>query len=63
MRGECAFTDLHRTNPELQSYIIQACELGLMGYFSDGTTQKSAFNPLAPVSQAEVAVIISRMLR
>ncbi|MDR0369105.1 MAG: hypothetical protein LBH96_00795 [Candidatus Peribacteria bacterium] len=30
-----AFTDLNQVNAELQSYIIKACEFGLMGYYSD----------------------------
>jgi hypothetical protein len=57
------FTDLNQTNPELQSYIIQACKLGLMGYYSDGTTIKPAFDPNDPITVAEVATTISRLLR
>jgi hypothetical protein len=57
------FTDLNQTNPELQSYIIQACELGLMGYYSDGITIKPTFNPNANLPLAEVATTVSRLLR
>jgi hypothetical protein len=58
-----AFSDINTINPELQSYIIQACELGLMGLHSDGKTQKEYFSPNEPITKAEVATVISRMLR
>ena len=34
-----------------------------MGYYSDGATQQETFSPNNPVSRAEVATILSRMLR
>jgi hypothetical protein len=46
----------------LQSYIIQACELGLMGIHSDGTPL-SAFMPEKTVSRAEFGTVLSRLLR
>jgi hypothetical protein len=57
------FSDLNQTNAELQSYIIQACELGLMGYHADGVNQQPTFRPNDTISQAEVATVVSRMLR
>jgi hypothetical protein len=39
------------------------CQLGLMGYYSDGKTVQSAFRPNATITLAEVATIISRLLR
>jgi len=61
---DCAFfTDLAQVNAELQAYITQSCELGLMGYYSDGETQKDAFSPNDRITRAEVATILSRMLR
>jgi hypothetical protein len=56
------FRDLNEVNPELQDYIIQACELGLMGLFSDGKTVKTSFNPNDAVILAEVATTVSRLL-
>jgi hypothetical protein len=57
------FADLNQTNPELQSYITQACELGLMGYYSDGKQIKKLFDPNETITLAEVATTISRLLR
>ena len=34
-----------------------------MGYHSDGVTQKESFSPNDSVTKAEVATILSRMLR
>jgi hypothetical protein len=59
----CTFSDLNQTNEELQTYIIQACELGLMGLNADGKTPKEQFNPNDTITLAEVATIISRLLR
>jgi hypothetical protein len=57
------FSDLNQTNTELQNYIIQACELGLMGLNADGKTAQSAFHPNDAITLAEVATIVSRLLR
>jgi hypothetical protein len=59
----CTFSDLNQTNEELQNYIIQACELGLMGLNADGKTAQPAFHPNDTLTLAEVATIISRLLR
>jgi hypothetical protein len=58
-----AFTDLNQTNSELQSYIIQACNLGLMGYYSNGIDAKPAFDPNTTITLAEIATTISRLFR
>ncbi|MDR0370062.1 MAG: S-layer homology domain-containing protein [Candidatus Peribacteria bacterium] len=58
-----SFTDLNQVNAELQSYIIKACEYGLMGYYADGETTKEKFFPNGDITRAEVVTIISRMLR
>jgi hypothetical protein len=58
-----AFSDLKTAPSDLQSYIIQACQLGLMGLQADGTTPKKAFNPNETITLAEVATTISRLLR
>ncbi|MDR0651617.1 MAG: hypothetical protein LBG59_09855 [Candidatus Peribacteria bacterium] len=58
-----SFSDLTKVNAELQSFIIQVCQLGLMGYYADGQTLKPAFSPNATITVAEVATILSRILR
>jgi hypothetical protein len=58
-----AFTDLKKVNEELQGYIIEACKLGLMGYWANGVDIKSAFSPNEIITRAEVATVLSRMLR
>jgi hypothetical protein len=57
------FSDLNQTNEELQTYIIQACELGLMGLNADGKTPQKHFNPNETITLAEVVTIVSRLLR
>jgi hypothetical protein len=60
----CAnFADLNQVNPELQTYVTQACKLGLMGYYSNGVTVKPTFDPNAKLTLAEVAITVSRLLR
>jgi hypothetical protein len=55
------FNDLANTTQEFQTYIIQACELGLMGIRSDGTPL-SAFMPNKKISRAEFGTVLSRLL-
>jgi hypothetical protein len=51
--GNCnTFSDISNETEELQTYIIQACELGLMGIHPDGTPL-SDFMPNKKVSRAE----------
>ena len=57
------FKDISQINEELQGYVIESCELGLMGYRADGTTVKPLFNPNTIPTRAEVATVISRLLR
>lgn len=52
----CDFTDISGQNTELQWYIKQACQLGLMGIWIN------AFNPNGKVTQAEFGTILSRAL-
>jgi hypothetical protein len=60
----CAtFTDLETTPLDLQPFIIQACQLGLMGLQADGESTNHNFNPNETTTLAEVATILSRFLR
>jgi len=60
----CAeYKDLDTTNAELAGYVIQSCELGLMGYWSNGVVTKEYFSPNGVVTRAEAATILSRLLR
>ncbi|MDD3868674.1 MAG: leucine-rich repeat domain-containing protein [Candidatus Absconditabacteria bacterium] len=60
----CAeYKDLNTTNAELAGYVVQSCELGLMGYWSNGVVTKEYFSPNGVVTRAEVATILSRLLR
>lgn len=57
----CSFSDIGGESASSQSYIIQACQLGIMGRKSDGTSA-SAFNPDGILTRAHVGTIISRIL-
>ncbi len=57
------YTDLDTAPEDLRDYVITACELGLMGYYSDGITYKSEFSPNEIITKAEVVTVLSRMLR
>ena len=52
----CNFTDIANETEELQGYIKQACQLGLMG---QGIT---AFNPNGVVTRAQFGTVLSRAL-
>jgi hypothetical protein len=52
----CDFTDIANESAELKGYIIQACQMGLMGV---GIT---AFNPNAVVTRAQFGTVLSRAL-
>jgi hypothetical protein len=52
----CAFTDIAGESAELKGYIIQACQMGLMGV---GIT---AFNPGGVVTRAQFGTVLSRAL-
>jgi hypothetical protein len=53
---ECVFTDIDNENDELKGYIIESCQLGLMG---QGITK---FNPKGIVTRAEFGTVLSRAL-
>ncbi|MDD2537208.1 MAG: hypothetical protein PHU61_01805, partial [Candidatus Absconditabacteria bacterium] len=57
------FSDLGEVDLELQGYVIQACQLGLMGYRADGISVKSHFLPNDMITRAEVGTLFSRLLR
>jgi hypothetical protein len=52
----CEFTDVANQTEELQGYITEACQLGLMGV---GIT---AFNPNGVVTRAQFGTVLSRVL-
>jgi surface protein len=57
------FADISTLNTEMKSYVIESCELWYMWYQSNGTDSLVKFRPYSPITVAEVAVIVSRMLR
>ncbi len=52
----CAFTDVANETAELQGYITEACQLGLMGI------DLTAFNPNGAVTRAQFGTVLSRAL-
>jgi len=52
----CTFTDIADQSQELQGYITQACQLGLMG---QGIT---TFDPAGIVTRAQFGTVLSRAL-
>jgi len=58
----CVFTDIDSQSAELKSYIIRACQLGLMWYKHDGVTIDSTFSPRENVSRAQFGTVLSRIL-
>lgn len=52
----CSFSDISDQSTELKGYIIQACQLGLMG------VNIHAFNPNAIVTRAQFGTVLSRAL-
>ncbi|MDR0606871.1 MAG: hypothetical protein LBG52_00605 [Candidatus Peribacteria bacterium] len=57
------FTDLDQVNGDLQHYVIESCQLGLMGMHGDGVQIQDAFFPTKTISRAEVGTILSRLSR
>lgn len=55
------FSDINNQSAELQDYITEACQLGLMGRNNDGTVA-SAFNPNGTVTRAQFGTVLSRAL-
>jgi hypothetical protein len=62
-QGTCTFADFSQAPTDLQPFIIEACELGLMGLDADGKTPKNHFNSNETITLAEVATTVSRLLR
>ena len=60
--ANCTFSDITTQSKEAQTYATAACQLGLMGYDSNGKTVKSTFNPNAEVDRAQFGTILSRLL-
>ncbi|MCX6824461.1 MAG: leucine-rich repeat domain-containing protein [candidate division SR1 bacterium] len=58
----CTFTDMKTQSKEMQFYATLACQLGLMGYASDGVTMNINFNPEQEVDRAQFGTILSRLL-
>lgn len=52
----CGFNDIYKETNELQDYIIEACELWLMGI------NITSFNPNGKVTRAEFGTVLSRAL-
>jgi hypothetical protein len=57
------FTDLSLASVDLQPYVIEACQLGLMGMDGKGIKVQEAFFPDRTITRAEVGTILSRLLR
>ncbi|GHV22455.1 hypothetical protein FACS189428_4550 [Clostridia bacterium] len=63
-RIDCSqFSDLSQAGADLQSYIIQSCQLGLMGMDGDGIGVQESFLPKNSITRAEVGTVLSRLLR
>ena len=56
------YLDLGEVNEELQSYIIQSCELWYMWYLSNGSDYLDKFRPNDNISRAEVSIVFSRIM-
>ena len=59
--ASCSFSDISRESTDSQNYMIQACQLGIMGRNSDGTSA-IVFNPNVILTRAHVGTILSRIL-
>lgn len=57
----CAFNDVSNETQEIQGYIVEACQLGLMGVNNDGTTA-TTFNPKGVVTRAQFGTVLDRAL-
>lgn len=59
----CIFFDLSHETGEMNGFAKLACQLGLMWYETDGTTQKDEFEPNVLVDRWQFGTILSRILR
>ena len=57
----CAFKDVSKESPDMQDYMVQSCQLGLMGVDADGNA-KDTFKPQGIVTRAEFGTVLSRAL-
>jgi hypothetical protein len=57
------FSDRKEVNAELQGYLVQICQLGLMGMQANGVDVQSNFRPNETLTRAEAGTTLSRMLR
>ena len=55
------FSDIKDITSDLHEYIIESCDLGIMGRTSDGQNAMEIFWPHDEVTKAEGATIISRI--
>jgi hypothetical protein len=63
-KSECTqFIDLDKANADLQPYVVESCQLGLMGMHGDGVQVQDKFFPKRTITRAEVGTILSRLLR
>ncbi|MFA5748187.1 MAG: S-layer homology domain-containing protein [Candidatus Absconditabacterales bacterium] len=58
----CNFNDVDNETSEIKLYIKISCQLGLMGWNSDGTIQNENFNPKDEVTRAQFGTILSRAI-
>ena len=58
----CIFGDVSKQTEEMKWYIIKSCQLWLMGYQTDWTTQWINFNPNMYVNRAQFGTILSRLI-
>jgi len=57
----CAFNDVSKETSEMNSYMVKACQLGLMGVDANGAANAS-FNPQGIVTRAQFGTVLSRAL-
>ena len=58
----CSFPDIQNETAEMRFYIKIACQLGLMGFKSDGKSLKEKFNPNNIVTRNQFGTVLSRVL-
>ena len=58
----CLFDDIEKETPEMKWYIINVCQLWLMGYDKSNILKKDNFEPNSYVDRAQFWTILSRLL-
>jgi len=56
------FKDIKHLSLDLQNYVILSCQLGIMGYESDGIRIKKTFDPSYILNRAQFGTMLSRLL-